>query len=140
GTWGTYADTNGSTIGVQYGGAASGATGTNYAVRITGTMAASNEYSGDISTISPGWPPVAYNLSGYGIIGLQFWIYGDGNTYRMMVDNQIVTDYDYYGVNITPPAGKWTFYQVPFSAMVTLGYGTQALPPTETGTDVTGVQ
>ncbi len=141
GTWGTYVDTNGSTIGIQYGAAAPGAAGTNYAVRITGTMAASSEYSGFISTISPGWPPVAYNLSGYGIIGLQFWIYGDGNTYRMMVDNQSVTDYDNYGVNITPPTGKWTFYQIPFSAMVTQGWGTQTgLPPTETGTDITGIQ
>jgi hypothetical protein len=139
GGWYSYADTSGSTINVQYG-VTPGASGSNYAVRLYGTMAASNEYSGYLSSLSPSGT-TAYDLSGYGIIGLEFWVYGDGNTYRMMVDNQSVTDFDNYGIEITPPAGQWTFYQVPFSAMVTQGWGGQTgLPPVETGTDVNGVQ
>lgn len=144
GTWATYLDTNGSTINIQYG-VSPGAAGTNYAVKISGNIVAktttNNPYAGYISYLSPNWPPTAYNLSGAGVVGLEFWIYGDGNTYRIMVDNQAVTDGDNYGFNITPPAGKWTFYQEPFSAMVTQGWGTQTgLPSHFAGTDATGVQ
>jgi hypothetical protein len=144
GTWSTYVDTNGSTINIQYG-VSPGAAGTSYAARISGTIvaktASNNPFAGYISYLSPVWPPTAYNLSGGGILGLEFWIYGDGNTYRVMVDNQAVTDGDNYGFNITPPTGQWTFYQEPFSAMVTQGWGTQiGLPTHPTGTDITGVQ
>ena len=139
GVWYTYADTAGSSITVQYG--ATPAAAGNYAARLGGTMASSNEYTGYVGNLSPVWPPTPFNLSGAGILGMQFWIYGDGNTYRMMVENQSVTDFDNYGVEITPPAGRWTFYQVPFSSMVTQGWGTQkSLPPAETGADVTAVQ
>ena len=50
------------------------------------------------------------------------FIYGRGAIdMKSQVENQSVSapDYDYYGVDITPPAGQWTFYQVPFSSMVT---------------------
>ena len=143
GTWSAYVDANGSTVNVQYG-ASPGAAGTNYAVRFSGTIvaktASNNPYSGYLSPLSSGGT-AAYNLSGAGVVGLEFWAYGDGNTYRAMVGNKSVTDFDNFGVNFTPPSGSWTFYKVPFSSMVTQGWGTQTgLPPAETGTDVTGVQ
>ena len=140
GTWSTYTDGLGSSITVQYG-VTTAAGGSNYSVRLNGNIVAGSAYGGYISSISPNWPPTAFNLSGYGILGLQFWAYGDGHTYRVMCESQAVTDYNSYGVNITPPAGQWTFYQVPFSAMMRQTFwGTQTgLPPTLGGTDVTGV-
>ncbi len=144
GTWGTYLDSDGSSVSIQYG-VGPGAAGTTYAVKFAGTIVASNgsnnPYSGYSSTLSAGWPPTAYDLSGSGILGLQFWIYGDGHTYRMMVDNQSVTDFDNYGYNLTPPAGVWTFYQIPFTSMTRQGWGGQTgLPATESGTDINAIQ
>ena len=139
GTWNTYQDGNGSTINIQYG-VTTGAAGTNYAVRLSGTMVSTGPYSGYDSNLSPG-VPVPFNLSGYGILGLEFWAYGDGNTYRVTLPSQAVTDFNDYGINFTPPAGVWTFYQIPFSWMSRqAGWGTQTgLPATFAGTDVIGL-
>ena len=142
GTWSTYVDNNGSAITIQYG-VSPGAAGTNHAVQVSGTMvvktASNNPYAGYECGLSPSWSP--FNLSGAGVIGLEFWIYGDGHTYRMMTPSQSVTDGDNYGVQITPPAGQWSFYQIPFTSMTRQGWGSQTgLPATETGTDITAIQ
>ena len=87
-------DTNGSTINIQYG-VSPGAGGTTYAALISGNIVAktvsNNPYAGYKATLSSSLSSTAYNLSGGGIIGLEFWIYGDGNTYRVMVHDQAVT-------------------------------------------------
>ncbi len=85
--------------------------------------------------------PPTYNLSGSGVLGLEFWFYGDGRTYRVTVSSQAVTDYNYYGIQITPAPGQWTFYQVPFTSMFrqTGWSGQTGLPVTYQGTDCTGI-
>ena len=70
-----------------------------------------------------------FNASGDGFVGLEFWAFGDGHQYRAMIQTQTVTDFDNYGLNFTPPAGVWTFYQIPFSAMTRQGWGTQSPTP-----------
>jgi hypothetical protein len=76
------------------------------------------------------------------VVGLEFWFMGDGRSYWITVTSAGVTDYNFYGYQVTPKAGQWTFYQVPFSMMARqAGWGTQTgLPATYGGTDVTGVQ
>jgi hypothetical protein len=83
-----------------------------------------------------------FNASGDGFVGLEFWAFGDGHQYRAMVQTQTVTDFDNYGLNFTPPAGVWTFYQIPFSAMTRQGWGTQSpAPPLHpVANDLVGVQ
>jgi hypothetical protein len=141
GSWGTSAATGTtitSTIFAQYG-VSPGAAGTNYAVKLTGNVPSGGWTNYQCGLSHSG--TTVYNLSGAGVIGLEFWILGDGNTYRMMIDSQGVTDYDNYGINVTPPAGVWTFYQIPFTSMTRQGWGGQTgLPATYQGTDATGLQ
>ena len=115
----------------------------NYAVKVSGLIggSGSNGWTDYSSNLSNAFPPTAYNLSGYGVVGIQFWIYGDGNTYRVDVDSASVTDYDPYGFQFTPPAGVWTFEQIPFSTMTAGWAHTQTgLPTNPTATDITGVE
>ncbi len=140
GTWTISAAAN-SGITVQYG-VSPGAAGTNHAVSLHGNIgtAGGNGWSNYTGPLSQ-WPLTAYNLSGSGIVGLEFWFYGDGATYRVTVPSQAVTDYDYYGYQITPKAGQWTFYQIPFSMMARQGWGAQTgLPANFPGTDATEIQ
>jgi hypothetical protein len=138
GTWGT-GEYN-SSITVQYG--VPGKVG-NYAVKVSGVLggSGSNGWVDYESGLSNTFPLASYNVAAYGAVGLQFWIYGDGNTYRVDVDSQSVTDYDPYGFGITPPAGVWTFEQIPFSTMTRGWTGSQTgLPTNPTATDLTGVE
>ena len=132
-------DTLGSGITVQYG-AATGAAGTAYAAKVFGNIV-TNGWSNYTTTLSQ-WPPAAYNLSGAGIVGLEFWFYGDGSTYRFDVEDLSALNYDYYGINLTPPKNQWSFYQIPFSMMVTQGWGSTVVGPAtpSSGTDATGIQ
>ncbi len=137
GSWNVSKDA-GSALTVTYG--VPGAGGTSHAVSVAGNEGTGG-YTNYQSALSSGYPPTAYDLAADGVVGLQFWIYGDGKTYRVMVDSAAVTAYDYYGINVTPPAGVWTFYQVPFSSMTRQGWGGQAtLPTTFPGDDANGIQ
>ncbi len=131
----------GSGITVSYG--APGAAGTGRAASVYGTIGASPTpgWSNATASLAGQWPSRPFNLATGGIVGLEFWFYGDGASYRVTLPSQAVTDYDYYGVQVTPPKGQWTFYQVPFSAMTRQGWGTQTgLPAAFKGTDCTGIQ
>jgi hypothetical protein len=83
-----------------------------------------------------------FDATGNGFIGLQFWAYGDGNTYRFEIETQNITDYDYYGINIAPPANTWQYYQVPFNTMTRQSWGTQSPAPVTVtaGHDLIGLQ
>ncbi|MGH7442060.1 MAG: discoidin domain-containing protein, partial [bacterium] len=115
---------------------APGAQGTAYSCSWT-SQVASGGWS-DISTSLGG----TFNATGAGYVGLEFWAYGDGNSYWAAITTAGVTDYNWYGAAITPPAGKWTFYQIPFAAMTRqVGWGTQTgLPTHPPANDITGLQ
>ncbi len=123
---------------------------TTVTVSYTGPGAAGTRYGcvWDSQVAAGGWSdletslPSAYDASGAGCVGLEFWAYGDGNAYWAAITTASVTDYNYYGLAITPPAGKWTFYQIPFSSMTRQsGWGTQTgLPTHPPANDVTGLQ
>lgn len=140
GAWSTSVAAN-SGMTIQYG--VPGAAGTAHAVSVYGTIGASPTpgWANYTTSLAGLWPSTPFDLAAAGIVGLEFWFYGDGATYRVTVASQAVTDYDYYGIQITPPKGQWTFYQVPFSQMTRQGWGTQAgLPVTFGGSDCTGIQ
>jgi hypothetical protein len=82
-----------------------------------------------------------FNAAAAGFTGIQFWIYGDGGQYRPQIITQNVTTGDYYGMNITPAAGTWTFVQIPFSSMTQSGWGKiSTIPINPTANDVTGLK
>jgi sialate O-acetylesterase len=131
-TWGAFSG-NGSTINVVY--YAPGVSGSANAASIYGNQP-SGGYCNYLSYLKASQAPFDAAAAGY--TGIQFWIYGDGNQYRAMVISQAVTA-DYCGLNITPPVGQWTLYQISFSSMTQEGWAIQpGLPPV--GTDVTGVK
>ena len=139
GPWETSVDPH-SVIGVVYG--VPGAAGTNNSAHVTGTigMVPTPGWSNYDTRLYGGWPPTPFNAAAAGLVGVQFWFYGDGAQYRVCLTSSGVTDNDYYGVNITPPAGQWSFYQIPYVSMTRQGWGTQTGLPTNYGaTDVTGV-
>lgn len=138
----------GSSMTPHYG-VAPGANGTAYAVSIQGALA--------LATPTPGMTPAttgyadyytnlsasnsSFNLAGNQLIGVELYMYGDGGSYRVMAESAAVTDNDWYGENITPPVGVWTFYQIAFSSMTRQSWGTQTgLPSTYGGFDVTGLE
>jgi beta-glucanase (GH16 family) len=133
GTWYSYASS--AAISVVYN--SPGAGGTNYAASVTGTCSA-NGYSGwQTNLFSSG---AAFNAPAQGLDRFEFWFKGDGNVYRFNVLTQAVTDNDPYGEDFLPPAGVWTFYQVPFNTLARQGYGTQTgLPTHPTGSDIKGI-
>jgi len=69
-------------------------------------------------------------------------MYGDGNGYRISVITSAVTDYNYYGAFVTPTAGAWTLYKLPFSTLTRdPSWGSQTgLPANPDGHDVMGLQ
>jgi hypothetical protein len=115
---------------------APGAHGSLHSVSWT-TQCPSGDYANLVSDL-----PAAFDATGNGFVGLQFWAYGDGRQYRFMIKTLNVTDYDYYGVTLSPPANTWKYYQVPFSSMARQGWGTQSPAPVTVtaGHDITGVQ
>jgi hypothetical protein len=150
GLWGTTVDSN-SAITVKYGVAGSGADSTSYSAEISGKVAVTISGPASAPTTTYGYSNyycnlfdniVPFNAVNNNIIGLELWLYGDGNTYRVCVQSAGVTDNNWYGENLTPPSGQWTFYQIAFSSMQRgQGWGTQTgLPATYGGTDMTGVQ
>jgi len=87
-------------------------------MNLTGTLA------------SGGWAQEQANLynplslfDASGFLGIGFWFYGDGNKYRLDVNTTDVTNYDWWGYTFTPPAGVWSFFQIPFSLMSQQGWG-----------------
>jgi hypothetical protein len=131
GPWTTAIATN-SSITISYG--SPGANGTNRSARASGVIGVSPTpgWSDFSVQLYSGWPVPSFNASGNGLAGLQFWFYGDGATYRVCMTSTAVTDYNFYGISFTPPAGTWSFYQVPFSSMTRqAGWGSQTgLPRT----------
>jgi hypothetical protein len=115
---------------------APGAHGSLHSVSWT-TKCPANDFANLVSDL-----PAAFDATGNGFIGLQFWAYGDGRTYRFMIKTQNITDYDYYGVNLTPPVNTWRYYQIPFTSMARQGWGAQSPAPVTVtaGHDITGVQ
>jgi hypothetical protein len=112
--------------------------GQTYAVSVTGNVGAGG-YSDYQTPLYNNSAP--FNATGNGLVGVGFYIYGDGNPYRVSAMSAAVTDYDYYGINLSPPAGKWTFYEIYFSDMTRESWGTQpGLPVNYGGTDFTGIQ
>ncbi len=83
-----------------------------------------------------------FNATCHGLTGVQFYMKGDGRTYRVEVPNMAVTDnWTWYGANIHTSPGQWTFYQIPFVQMTRKSLGGQPdLPQNPDGTDVTGIQ
>jgi hypothetical protein len=134
GTWTTLVSS--ATLGVTYDGP--GADGTVYSAGVTGTVTGSG-YAEWYCSLNAGGTP--FNAASYGIQGLQLWMKGDGNAYRVEVSSQSVTDYDYYGGDINTPAdGQWHFYPIPFSSMTRQSWGTQTgLPATPAANDLTGL-
>jgi hypothetical protein len=132
GTWGL-SQASGVSDSISYG--APGADGTSRSAAWSLTVPA-----GGWANFSTSLP--TFNAAAAGFIGLEFWAYGDGKTYRAMIQTQTVTDFDQYGLNITPPAGQWTFYQIPFSSMTRQGWGGQTpTPPTHpVANDIIGLQ
>jgi hypothetical protein len=126
----------GSTVSMTY--MTPGADGTSRAVSVHGLLGSSNawnNYSTGMGTASP------FNALTGRNTGFRFWIYGDGNTYRAQVMSASVTDNDNYGVNLQPPANKWTHYQLPFASLTREGWGTQpGVPVVPTPVDLTGVK
>ena len=114
------------------------APGSTYSVSITGNVG-SGGYSDYQTPLFNNSAP--FNATGNGLVGVGFYIYGDGNPYRVSAMSAGVTDYDYYGINLSPPPGQWTFYEIYFSDMTRESWGTQVgLPTNYGGTDFTGIQ
>jgi len=95
-----------------------GANGTNYAMKATGTLVASGWAQEQANLYNP---MSLFNASGF--VGIGFWFYGDGNSYRIDINTTDVTNYDWWGYTFTPPAGVWTYIQEPFSLMTQQGFG-----------------
>lgn len=134
GHWATLVSS--ATIGVTYN--APGANGTLYSAGVTGSVTGTG-YAEWYCPLYASYAP--FNAASYGIQGLQLWMKGDGNAYRVEAASQAVTDYDYYGVDINTPAdGQWHFYPIPFSSMTRQVWGTQTgLPPTPPANDLTEI-
>jgi len=112
-----------------------------YSAGVTGFMGMGNAYAiFQCPLLSSFTQPV--NVACHGLKGVQFWIMGDGNRYRVEVPNAAVTDgHDWYGYEFTAPAGEWSFFQVPFEKMTRRYSGSQGdLPENLDGTDVSGIQ
>src|SRR5665213_2978197 len=70
--------------------------------------------------------PSTFNATGSGFVGLEFWAWGDGNSYWASIETVSVRDYNWYGFAVSPTAGVWTFYQIPFASMARQqGWGSQ---------------
>src|SRR5665213_3567273 len=124
-------------ITIHYG--APPAPGSTYAVSIQGSIPVTTGYATYYTNLSAS--NSAFNLAANQIIGVELYLYGDGGSYIVQAESAAVTDYDWYGYTVTPPAGKWTFYQIAFSSMTRAAGGTQTgLPTNYGGFDVTGLQ
>ncbi len=141
GKWATV--TQNSSIGVTYSGP--GADSSRYSAGVTGILGAYG-YAIFQSPLSSEGLQVPYDAACHGLIGIQFWMKGDGNTYRVGVPSAAVKDGDvtgdWYAADFTPPAGVWTFCQFPFKSL-TRKFGRSAvanLPEHPDGSDVTGIQ
>jgi hypothetical protein len=139
GQWGTSMDP-GSSITVAYG--PPGAGSTSRSARVFGLLGAS-AWSNFDTRLFGGWPFTGFDATGNGLMGYQFWFYGDGASYRVNAMSLGVTDFNYYGFDFTAPAGVWTFYQIPFATLTRQnGWGTQTGLPTNytLANDFVGVQ
>jgi hypothetical protein len=135
-----------SSIGVSYDGP--GISPGRYCAGVTGKTGPYGYaiFQCPLSSKRPNHWDVPYDLACHGLIGIQFWMKGDGNTYRMDIPSKAVTDGtqkgDWYGVDFTPPAGAWAFFNFPFSSLTRkqwMGTGT-GLPEHPDGSDVIGIQ
>jgi hypothetical protein len=138
GTWALYVEPH-CAVTVSYG--PPGAGGTGRSAHLWGTIS-TDGWSSFTCNLSALWPPTPLDAKVAELEGLQFWILGDGRPYRAMIQTSGITDYDYYGTTVTPPAGVWTFYRLPFRDMRRSGWGKQnpAPPVLPSAEDVTGVQ
>ena len=137
GLWAISIPATGTTTTSHYG-VTPAAPGSTVAVSITGNVGTGG-YSDYQTPLYNNSAP--FNATGNGLVGIGFYIYGDGNPYRVSAMSAAVTDYDYYGINLSPPPGVWTFYEIYFSDMTRESWGTQpGLPTNFGGTDFTGIQ
>ncbi len=85
---------------------------------------------------------VPYNAKCHGLLGVQFWLKGDGKKYRIEAMSMAVTDNNYYGDVVRSSEDDWQFFQIAFSDMArTSGWGSQSdLPQNPDGSDFTGFQ
>ncbi|HUO58750.1 MAG TPA: CIA30 family protein [bacterium] len=129
--------TAGNSMGVTYNGP--GANGTGYSAGVTGYV--DNDKSWVILQAALYSWQTPVNAASYKLKGIQFWMKGDGATYRVELPSMAVTDEStWYGYNFTPP-DYWTLYQVPFSQMTRKKKGLQPdLPDNPDGTDITAIQ
>ena len=134
GSWNT--NVSAATCSAVYSGA--GAVGIHGAA-ISGTLSTTSAYASWYANFT--FPSTPLDAAAAGASGVQFYMQGDGKTYRFAILNSGVTDFDHYGIDLTPPVGSWTLYQIPFSSLARAGWGSQTgLPLHPSGSDVTGVQ
>jgi hypothetical protein len=132
-----------SAIGVTYNGP--GADHSRASAGVTGTTGTYGYAIFQCPLSTKAWD-VPFDAACHGLIGVQFWMKGDGNTYRVDVPSKAVTEGqvkgDWYGQDITPKAGVWTFYQFPFKSLTRKpSMGTETgLPEHPDGSDVLGIQ
>jgi len=84
----------------------------------------------------------SFNAACHGLIGVQFWMKGDGHSYWVQVPDKAVTDLNWYGFLVVPSPETWTFFQIPFQKMRRQSsWGTQFdLPEHPDGSNLTGIQ
>ncbi len=117
-----------------------GANGTAYSAQMAGSVTSASGYAIYTCSLLASQGPV--NIMAAGGAGLELWMYGDGNGYRVSVMTSAVSDYNYYGAFVTPTAGVWALYKLPFSSLTRdPSWGTQTgLPLNPDGHDVIGLQ
>ena len=55
--------------------------------------------------------------------GIQFWMKGDFNSYRLALPLANITDHDHYAAYIPHQAGEWTLIQIPWRRFSQAGWG-----------------
>jgi hypothetical protein len=117
-----------------------GANGTAYGALVAGSVTSATGYAVYACSLLASQAPVSIQAAGGA--GLELWMYGDGNGYRISVVTSAVTDYNYYGAFVTPTAGAWTLYKLPFNTLTRdPSWGSQTgLPTNPDGHDVIGLQ
>ena len=114
-----------------------GASGTKQSLKIEGSVVAGKNpyimFAGTATRFEA--EKAMYDVTGF--TGIKFWAKGDGNTYRIDLPCEAVTDYMFHYAPFTPPAGEWKEYKIAFADLKQMPYGKKVA---WTGTDVLGLQ